>query len=201
MNTHIATMKSKLQDKYVVGLIVIVAFISFFLGMEYKAYQFRSAVKDAFSGLQDAFTSSSNMKQDKKQEKPEIKVAKWGSYTYDNGIKLSIDSVQNIGKTLDLGYGTKTATNTFYQITISWENTGKAPAFKSFSSAKLILTDWTVYHADESIQMQWKKEGFGWCVQCEMNPSDKNIEAIAFDINVPSIDGAKLSIDWASFDL
>lgn len=68
-------MKLKLQDKYVVGLIVIVALISFFLGMEYKAYQFRSAVKDAFSGLQDAFTSS-NMKQDKKQEKPEIKVAK-----------------------------------------------------------------------------------------------------------------------------
>lgn len=194
-------MKSKLQDKYVAGLLIIVALASFFLGMEYKAYQFRSAVKDAFSGLQDAFSPLANMKQTKKEEKPEVKIQKGESYTYDNGVKLSIDSVQNIGKTLDLGYSTRTATNTYYQIIISWENTGKAPAFKSFSSAKLILADWTTYNTDESVQMQWKKEGFGWCVQCEMNPSDKSIEAIVFDINVPSIDGAKISIDWVSFDL
>lgn len=34
-----------------------------------------------------------------------------------------------------------------------------------------------------------------------MNPSDKSVEAIIFDINVPSIDGAKILIDGVSFDL
>ncbi len=201
MNTHIDALKSKIQDKYVIGIIVAVTIISFLAGMEYKAYQFRSVMRDAFSGIQNAFNPLGSTVSTKKEEKPEVKIQKWGSHSFDNGVKLSIDSVQNIGKTLDRGYTTDTAKNTFYQVIVTGENTGKAPAFKSFSDAKLVLSDGTMYNKSDTVQLQGKKEWFGGCVQCDMNPSDKSIEAIMFDINVPSIDGTRLVIDGVSFDL
>lgn len=202
MNTHIQILKSKIQDKYVIGLLVTIFIISFFLGMEYKAYQFRSVMKDAFSGIQDAFKGSNITPTKREEQKSKIVVNKWGSHTYENGIKLSLDSSSNLWKEATT-FGTlkSTATNTFYQVIMIGENTGKAPTHQSLSNIELVLKDGTIYKSSETVQMQWKRDGFGWCIECNMNPNDKAIQGILFDISVPSIEWAKINIGDASFDL
>lgn len=199
MNKHIEILKSKVQDTYIIGLLVAVFLISFFLGMEYKAYQFRSVMKDAFSGIQDAFSPLSNTT--KKDDEKTISIAKWQSYDTQEWMKLSIRSVENIGKEFNEfpGIGMK-AKNTFFKVLLQWENIGKAPGSQRLYGASLILADGTTYIGEEW-QIANTPEGFGGCIACSMNPGDKAVEAVLFDINVANIDGAKLKVGNMLFDL
>lgn len=208
MNNHVQALSSKLKDKYVVTLILVVAVLAFIAGSEYKAYQFRSAMQDAVQWFRDAFKAPVEMgnkwkiqKEDEDEKTKEVVVKNGESYTYPDGMKLSIDSSKFIGKTLDMWYTNKTATKSFFEVIIKWENTWKVPQFKSLYDAKLVLSDGTTFKNDERVQLSWKREWFWWCISCEMNPSDKSIEGVYFDINEVSMTGAKLVLDSISYDL
>ena len=201
-NNYISTLNGKLRDKYVVGIIFVVFIISFFLWMEYKAYQIRSAFIGAVSWINDSFRTQKSQSPVNKEEKSKIEVKKWESYTYENWLKLSVDSFSPLWKEfIQDGFFKKTANNTFYQIIMIWENSGKIPQHKSFYRSILVTKDWTSYESIESIQMPWKRDWFWWCIECNLNPNDKAIQWILFDINVPYIEWAKVIIDWISFNL
>lgn len=204
MNNHVDAIKAKVQDKYVIGLLIGTFVISFFLWMEYKAYQIRSAMETAFSGIGKAFkdmwTSTDISKG--REEKKDIEVAKWNSFTNDKWIKVSVRSVENIGKEFSQNeYSKKVAKNSFYKITMQGENTWKEPGAQSLYNVSLILADWTKYNGEDEQILKNRPEWFDGCISCSMNPGDKSVHAILFDINVPNIDGAKLKIDNVLFNL
>ena len=202
MNKHIEILKSKIQDKYIIGLLIWVTIISFILWMEYKAYQIRSAMETAFSGIGKAFSNMWTSSVKSQEEIKNIEILKGSSHTNEKGIKISVRSMENIGKEFSQNeYSKKTAKNTFYKIVMQGENIGKEPGAQSLYNVTLILADGTKYNGEDEQITKDRPDWYDGCIACSMNPGDKSIQAILFDINIPSIDGAKLKIDNILFDL
>jgi Tfp pilus assembly protein PilE len=168
------------KAKSVIIALIVVAIISFIAWMEYKAYQFRSVMRDAFSWIWEAINTNVKPKEDTKTAP--VEVPKGNSYTFENWIKISIDSSKDIWSKYQKSYSSYQAVNNFYMITLAWENSGKEPSFQSLSRVQLQLSDWTKFNAKESVQLWEEKAGFGWCIQCSMNPWEKSIEGLLFDL-------------------
>jgi len=203
MKNYIDTLKVKIQDKYVIWMLIVIFIIWFILWMEYKAYQIRSAMQNVFEWLWKAFNTGTDFSKSSATDEKitETIIAKWESYNTKKNIKLSVYSSENKGKQIDSFIWKQDATHTFYMVTLKWENIWKTPSNQSLYDVSLIMPDWTTYKWNDEQLPKDAPEWFWWCVSCSMNPWDKSIHAILFDINVPSIDWAKIKIDSMVFDL
>lgn len=132
-------------------------------------------------------------------EKEVITVKRWDSYTltWSNDkwqLAIKIYAVNNYGTRYEEEYSYYEWKNLIWVI-IESENVWKVPAFFDLFSSKIITKDEYEYNNQTTNQLgnsdilpQW----YGWCVQCESNPGDKDIELILFDIPTEKLEGAKL---------
>jgi len=135
-------------------------------------------------------------------EKEVITVKRWDSYTltWSNDkwqLAIKIYAVNNYGTRYEEEYSYYEWKNLIWVI-IESENVWKVPAFFDLFSSKIITKDEYEYNNQTTSQLgnsdilpQW----YGWCVQCESNPWDKNIELILFDIPTEKLEGSKLVFD------
>lgn len=182
MNTQV------FRDKFVITALIIVAILAFFAGSEYKAYQIRSVMSQAFGNLGRWFSGT----EEKKKEVNVIKVGKWQSYTmtWSNGksqMKIWVMEVLNLWKEFqeeNTFIAKRTAKNNFYWIIFASENIGKEPSFVDVSQFSLqwVLNDGTKFTPQDSIQWMKKYDWYGTCVSCNNNPGEKSTEWILFDI-------------------
>lgn len=195
---------SVLKNKYTASLLIWVSLVSFFLWMEYKAYQIRSTMSEAISGINSAFNNFwKTVSYWEKKEVKDVEIQKWAAHLTDKGIQISVKSAENIGKKFSQNiYEEKIAKNTFYKIVIQGENVSKEPSFQSLRWVSIILSDGTRYNWETvQIDTKYRPDWYSGCISCDMNPGDKSVEAALFDINATSIEWAKMKIGNLVFDL
>jgi len=80
-------------------------------------------------------------------------------------------------------------------VIVETENTWKKPAFFLLQFAKLITADEYEYNNITTRQIDDLPQWYGWCVSCESNPGDKDIELILFDVPTEKLQGAKIVLE------
>ena len=135
-------------------------------------------------------------------EKEVITVKRWDSYTltWTNDIwefSVKIRAVNDYWTRYEEDYIYYEWKNLVWVI-VETENTWKKPAFFLLQFAKLITADEYEYNNITTSQLgrsdilpQW----YGWCVSCDSNPWEKNVELILFDVPTEKLQGAKLVFD------
>jgi hypothetical protein len=128
-------------------LIVLLLVVSFYGGMEYKAYQIRSAMKEVFSGISDVFGGKTETSKD--GEKPKIsndltkkvgfEIMKKGfsSANYSSSITFTFQFTNNTDKDIEGVEGLVTFNdifgNTIKEVNLSYDKGLKAGEIKLYS--------------------------------------------------------------------
>ncbi|EKE05097.1 MAG: hypothetical protein ACD_19C00426G0119 [uncultured bacterium] len=86
-------------------IIVISLIIGFFVGMEYKAYQIRAAINDAFSGNSTASEKSETVMEQAKKENLQVIEKGIGDEIVLSTLKFKVNKVEE-KQTIGGGYGT-----------------------------------------------------------------------------------------------
>jgi hypothetical protein len=145
MNKLISFLKST-PGKII--LLVLLLVVSFYGGMEYKAYQIRSAMKDVFSGISDVF--GGNTEASKNEEKPkasndltkkvgfEITKKGFSSADFSNRITFTFQLTNNTDKNMEGVEGTVSMNDIFgnaiQEVHLSYDEGIKAGETKLYSA-------------------------------------------------------------------
>lgn len=199
-----------MQNKVALAWIVLLTFIVwFFSGQAYLKYQMRKALSEVSESFKNLWNMNLNDNSEAKKEvktevKKEAQIIKFSdSFTFKKSdsseISLKVREVLDLGKTYkDYLYWEKTAQNNFFKVRFEAENIWKKEAFKSLSeyNIKLITADEFEYRATSVNQVtEDKPEWYNGCISCSMNPWEKSVEDIIFDIPAEKIKWAKIMLD------
>lgn len=130
-------------------LVLVLLGVSFYGGMEYKAYQIRSAMQEAFSGISDALNGNTKASEDKGKPKPSndltkkvgLEVIKKGfsSSNYDDSITFTFQLENKTGKDIEGVAGIITFKDIFdneiQNISLTYDNGIKAGETKLYPAS------------------------------------------------------------------
>ncbi len=187
-----------MNKRYSIWILVVITFIiGFFIWQEYTKYKIATMVWQAFSWLWNG-----NKKINSKEEKKElIIVKKWDSYNFSSwekeSIKIKIREIKNYWKKYEWPFSSIEWTNDIVWVRLEGENVWKKQTFKSLSeyNIKLLTSDGMEFWAKSVEQVDKTPEWFGWCISCDSNPWEKNLEDILFDVDYKKIEWAKIILD------
>ena len=188
------------KKSIIISCIAFVLWIIIWL-LSYRWYmqkQLTKAFQEAFGWNNTIFTE----KTEKKWKDSIIIPAGW-EYIYktDNWweMKLKIREVIDYGDSYNLWWSSYKADKWFIVVRVESENVWTKPAFVNYSEYTVMLEskNWMQFRAKATEQVSsdnWRPEWYWWCIGCESNPWDKNVEDIIFDLEKDKIDWWKIAL-------